>query len=641
MSTFITFYSFKGGVGRTLALANVATLLTKDTDEPCRVLAWDFDLAAPGLQQVLGCSWGKERLGFVDCVLSYLNNAKLDEIDKYIHKTSVSGLDILPAGFMDRAYASKLEKIRWREIYRQARGFNFIEAVKKQIADFTPGYDYVLVDSLTGYSDVGGICVKQIPDIVVLVFRLNEQNIGGISKVYKSIKKTRDTRDKIIQVVPVISPAWPFAAPDTNKWIKKAQRTFDEKKVLDISFEGGLTFGEKVISRDRKPYAMTSKVVDDYRRLTHHLRSLNPMDFATIYRSLAELRGEARFAEAIEACLKLVKHKPRLPKYWQEFSHALLLAPKRQQKDQVWEEANATINQQCDANNPFALIARAAIKEGSSETPDAAFDDLSKAIKIAPQLREPYRLRAMSFMQRKQYSQALRDFSSFLDLNPPSSQAAAVLGSRAELHMELEDPESAIRDLSEAIKLKPHAVGLAGRRARALYMAERYDEAAKEVAKALDDSPGDGRVNLLKAHLLVALGQPDEASRILSELASSALTSELNLAEAYLLIEPKKASQLLERMKGHRFRVAFWALRCIGALLLGAADLEQICREEIKKLKSVSEEQGGWSWLEIRQFLKWGPNKKLLTAEQRDEISKLIDELETPAVAVEEAAKVT
>ncbi len=42
----ITFYSYKGGVGRTLALANVAMRLSEFKKKVCMI---DFDLEAPGL----------------------------------------------------------------------------------------------------------------------------------------------------------------------------------------------------------------------------------------------------------------------------------------------------------------------------------------------------------------------------------------------------------------------------------------------------------------------------------------------------------------------------------------------------------------------------------------------------------------
>jgi MinD-like ATPase involved in chromosome partitioning or flagellar assembly len=44
----ITFYSYKGGTGRSMALANVACLLSR-MDR--RVLVVDWDLEAPGLHR--------------------------------------------------------------------------------------------------------------------------------------------------------------------------------------------------------------------------------------------------------------------------------------------------------------------------------------------------------------------------------------------------------------------------------------------------------------------------------------------------------------------------------------------------------------------------------------------------------------
>ena len=46
MGEIVTFYSYKGGVGRTMALANVAVLLSH---YGYKALAVDWDLEAPGL----------------------------------------------------------------------------------------------------------------------------------------------------------------------------------------------------------------------------------------------------------------------------------------------------------------------------------------------------------------------------------------------------------------------------------------------------------------------------------------------------------------------------------------------------------------------------------------------------------------
>ncbi len=47
MGQIITFYSYKGGVGRTMALANVAVLIAQ---WKYKVLIVDWDLEAPGLE---------------------------------------------------------------------------------------------------------------------------------------------------------------------------------------------------------------------------------------------------------------------------------------------------------------------------------------------------------------------------------------------------------------------------------------------------------------------------------------------------------------------------------------------------------------------------------------------------------------
>ena len=47
MTKIFTFYSFKGGVGRSMALANIAELLYRQGK---RVVIIDWDLEAPGLE---------------------------------------------------------------------------------------------------------------------------------------------------------------------------------------------------------------------------------------------------------------------------------------------------------------------------------------------------------------------------------------------------------------------------------------------------------------------------------------------------------------------------------------------------------------------------------------------------------------
>ncbi len=107
---FTTFYSYKGGVGRSLALANVAWLLANHPTEPAKVLAIDFDLNAPGLHKVFGMEESGQSLGIVDFVQTFVSEAIIDDVSAYIHRTQFPGIDILPAGLFDSSYQARLEK---------------------------------------------------------------------------------------------------------------------------------------------------------------------------------------------------------------------------------------------------------------------------------------------------------------------------------------------------------------------------------------------------------------------------------------------------------------------------------------------------------------------------------------------------
>ena len=61
----VSFYSYKGGVGRTFALANVATTLAR---WGYRVLCVDWDLEAPGLSNYFGRWLTQPQHGLLDLV---------------------------------------------------------------------------------------------------------------------------------------------------------------------------------------------------------------------------------------------------------------------------------------------------------------------------------------------------------------------------------------------------------------------------------------------------------------------------------------------------------------------------------------------------------------------------------------------
>ena len=113
-----TFYSFKGGVGRTLALANVAVHLAR---RGRRVLVVDFDLEAPGLDTFPPLRPEEPVPGLVDYVVEYLKTDQAPDIRGFVGQSpAVDNLLVMPSGAM--AYALTLDNVLERLVFRDANG---------------------------------------------------------------------------------------------------------------------------------------------------------------------------------------------------------------------------------------------------------------------------------------------------------------------------------------------------------------------------------------------------------------------------------------------------------------------------------------------------------------------------------------
>lgn len=191
MKTF-TFYSYKGGVGRTLALVNIANRLAEFGKKVCIL---DFDLEAPGLQS----KYAKElqqpiRKGLVDYIYSYaVENVQPRQISDYmvdIHlSNAINTIHLCAAGDVDSSdYWKKLARINWWNLFyaENSYGIDFFLNLKKQIEEeLTP--DFLLIDSRTGITEMSAITMSLLADDVVFLAANNEENIKGCCKVLNSL----------------------------------------------------------------------------------------------------------------------------------------------------------------------------------------------------------------------------------------------------------------------------------------------------------------------------------------------------------------------------------------------------------------------------------------------------------------------
>lgn len=202
----ITFYSYKGGTGRSMGLANTAWILASNG---LRVLAVDWDLEAPGLHRFFHPFLPDRDLrfcsGVIDLMWEFATAAadpaehepgwheELAVLAPYVMSVEYDfpgpgTLDLLPAGRQNHLYASLVTSFDWTNFYENLGGGGFLEALKRRMR---AEYDYILIDSRTGLSDTAGICTVQLPDILVDCFSLSTQAIDGAAAVAASVHRQR------------------------------------------------------------------------------------------------------------------------------------------------------------------------------------------------------------------------------------------------------------------------------------------------------------------------------------------------------------------------------------------------------------------------------------------------------------------
>ncbi|HEV2637488.1 MAG TPA: FxSxx-COOH system tetratricopeptide repeat protein [Actinocrinis sp.] len=212
----VTFYSYKGGTGRTMALANTAWILAANGK---RVLVTDWDLESPGLHRFFRPFLDPDAIsathGVIDLIREYqwaTSRLEPRSVDFHLEFARVQRyaisldwefpnggrLDFLSAGRQNRDYSSTVASINWDEFYTEHGGGLFFDALGE---DMRRNYDYTLIDSRTGLSDIADICTVHLPDILVDCFTLSDQGIEGAATIARTIADNYAERG--IRILPV------------------------------------------------------------------------------------------------------------------------------------------------------------------------------------------------------------------------------------------------------------------------------------------------------------------------------------------------------------------------------------------------------------------------------------------------------
>lgn len=204
----VTFYSYKGGMGRTTTMISYAIDLVLNKGK--RVCIIDCDLEAPGylnffnLSQHVGLGSGKKN-GLVEFLSDIqfskdVNNVNLND---YVINVAfgneakvTDGLEniyIVPAGNLNEDFDSQtnnnrhqyLEGLSRINLSNEQSISHSLQVLFNKIKDeIAP--DVILIDSRTGFNDIIGTASLYLADLIVGFFGYNEQTIPGLLNILDS-----------------------------------------------------------------------------------------------------------------------------------------------------------------------------------------------------------------------------------------------------------------------------------------------------------------------------------------------------------------------------------------------------------------------------------------------------------------------
>lgn len=322
MTYVVTFYSFKGGVGRTTLLVNVAHALA---DQGERVLIWDLDLEAPGVQYFpgLGSPEAIWQSGFLEWLgqtprapagpltAAWPDDAWLAKLGDRVYEAPGGGgaLLVLPAHGTHVNLGHAYAQIDWHALFvdEPERGLHLFTRVRDAlIARFRPSF--LFLDARTGVSDLGGFLTGFLPDCTVLVGNYSRQSTAGLGMVYVALdhfaatehSQAEPLRARKLERVLVASPV-PTAPAEQERGRARWADAFPgvaPRSQIEVPLVENLLYAEDVLVRS----APSSDAARAYGRVAERVLELS----GPRRRPVADDRGHQAFAARALRLLRLL-----------------------------------------------------------------------------------------------------------------------------------------------------------------------------------------------------------------------------------------------------------------------------------------------------------------------------------------------
>ncbi|MFH0825547.1 MAG: AAA family ATPase [Pseudomonadota bacterium] len=208
----IAFYSIKGGVGRSTALAAAAAALAQHGK---RVLVLDLDLESPGLSSSLLPEDRRPAYGITDWLVEDLvdnGEAVFGNLVALSDLSPAGDIRVVPAHGADPGeYVSKLGRVWMPKVGDNGAAQPWFVRLSRLVDELETSVspDVVLIDARAGIDETASAIVTDLGVSLILLFAVNgDQTWNGYRTLFRHWRKTEAVRDirERLQVVAALIP---------------------------------------------------------------------------------------------------------------------------------------------------------------------------------------------------------------------------------------------------------------------------------------------------------------------------------------------------------------------------------------------------------------------------------------------------
>lgn len=239
----VVFFSIKGGVGRSTALAACAWKLAQLGK---RVLVLDLDLESPGLSSSLLPLQRQPLYGITDWLVEDLVDQGDALLDAMIATSDLSRdgqIDVVPAHGADPGeYIAKLGRVWMPKVHSDGRRESWSMRLQRllQRLEARSHPDIVLIDSRAGIDEVASSCVTDLGASLILLFALDgSQTWSGYEILFKHWLRSRvatqirERLQTVAALVPELDPAAYLADLREHAYDLFLETLYDEVSATD------------------------------------------------------------------------------------------------------------------------------------------------------------------------------------------------------------------------------------------------------------------------------------------------------------------------------------------------------------------------------------------------------------------------